>query len=94
MIKVLIERNIAEGLEAPYEAAARKVLQKAIHSPGYLSGESYADMEHPNRRFVMVTWQNRYSWERWEHSAARKQCLETFAPMLMEEEKVTMLEPL
>lgn len=94
MIRVLIERNIAEGLEEPYEAAARKVLQHAIQSPGYLSGESFKDMEHPNKRFVMVTWLNRYSWERWEHSQARQDCLDTFAPMLVEEEKITMLEPL
>ncbi|WP_193074889.1 antibiotic biosynthesis monooxygenase family protein [Pseudomonas sp. FME51] len=94
MIKVLIERIIAEGLEAPYEAAARSILQQAIQSPGYLFGESFIDLERPNQRYVIVTWQNRHSWERWEHSPERKECLDLFAPMLMEEEKVTLLEPL
>ena len=44
MIKVLIERVIAEGLEKPYEEVARKVLAAAIPA---LS---------PANRFV--TWSN------------------------------------
>jgi heme-degrading monooxygenase HmoA len=94
MIKVLIERVIAEGLEEPYEAAARKVIQQAIQSPGFISGESFRDLERPNHRIVMVTWQNRHSWERWEHSSARRESISEFAPMLMEEERITLLEPL
>ncbi len=94
MIKVLIERVIAEGLEEPYEVAARKIIQKAIQSPGFISGESFRDLERPNRRMVMVTWQNRHSWERWEHSEARLESIRNFAPMLMQEEKITILEPL
>ncbi len=94
MIKVLIERVIAEGLEQPYEAAARKVIQQAIQSPGFISGESFRDLERPNHRIVMVTWQNRHSWERWENSAARQESISAFAPMLMEEERITLLEPL
>ena len=46
MIKVLIERVIAEGLEQPYEEAARKVIQQAVQSPGFISGESFRDLEH------------------------------------------------
>jgi antibiotic biosynthesis monooxygenase (ABM) superfamily enzyme len=94
MIKVLIERVIAEGLEQPYEEAARKVIQQAIQSPGFISGESFRDLERPNQRIVMVTWQNRHSWERWEHSQARFDSISAFAPMLEKEERVTLLEPL
>lgn len=94
MIKVLIERVIAEGLEVPYEVAARNILQQAIQSPGYLFGESFIDMQRPNYRFVIVTWQNIHSWERWEHSPERRECLDAFAPLLLEEEKITLLEPL
>ena len=71
MIKVLIERVIAEGLEGPYEEVARKVLSAAIQSPGFISGESFKDLEQSNHRIITVTWQNRHSWERWEKSAAR-----------------------
>ena len=42
----------------------------------------------------MVTWQNRHSWERWENSQARFDSISAFAPMLQEEERVTLLEPL
>lgn len=79
MIKVLIERDIAEGLEVPYEEVARRVLSAAIQSPGFISGESFRDLEHPNRRVIMVTWQNIRSWERWEESEARRDAISKFA---------------
>ena len=94
MIKVLNERDIAEGLEVPYEEVARRVLSAAIQSPGFISGESFRDLEHPNRRVIMVTWQNIRSWERWEESEARRDAISKFAPILLEEERITLLEPL
>lgn len=94
MIRVLIQRIIADGLEHPYEEAARRVIQQAVQSPGFISGESFRDLERPNHRVVMVTWQNRHSWERWESSPERKESLSAFRSMLLEEEKITLLEPL
>ena len=94
MIKVLIERIIAEGLEQPYEEIARKMLQKAIQSPGFISGESFQDLERPNHRIIMVTWQNRHSWERWENSSARQQSIGAFSAILQQEERITLLEPI
>lgn len=94
MIKVLIERVIAEGLEQPYEEVARKVLSAAIQSPGFISGESFRDLEQPNHRIITVTWQNRHSWERWENSQARMDSIGAFAPILLEQERITLLEPL
>ncbi|SDU01618.1 antibiotic biosynthesis monooxygenase family protein [Halopseudomonas salegens] len=94
MIKVLIERIIAEGLEHPYEEIARNMLQKAIQSPGFISGESFQDLERPNHRVIVVTWQNRHSWERWENSAARKESIGAFSAILQQEERITLLEPI
>jgi hypothetical protein len=42
----------------------------------------------------MVTWQNIRSWERWEESEARRDAISKFAPILLEEERITLLEPL
>ena len=94
MIKVLIERIIAEGLEQPYEDIARRMLQQAIQSPGFISGESFQDLERPNHRIIMVTWQNRHSWERWEKSAARQESISAFTAILQEQERITLLSPL
>ncbi|MFZ2290554.1 MAG: antibiotic biosynthesis monooxygenase family protein [Halopseudomonas yangmingensis] len=94
MIKVLIERIIAEGLEQPYEEIARKVLQATLQSPGFISGESFRDIQRPNHRVIMVTWQNRHSWERWENSPERLEYISLFAAMLQEPERITLLEPL
>ena len=43
MIRVLIERHIAETLESAYEDRARKVLQQAVSAPGFISGETLVD---------------------------------------------------
>ncbi|MEL0169188.1 MAG: antibiotic biosynthesis monooxygenase family protein [Pseudomonadaceae bacterium] len=94
MIKVLIQRDIAETLEAPYEQIARRVLSAAIQSPGFISGESFRDIDNPNRRVIMVTWQNIHSWQRWEASEERRSAISDFAPILLEEERITVLEPL
>ena len=40
MIRVIIEREIAQGLEQYYEAAIGDLLDAMIKAPGYLAGES------------------------------------------------------
>ncbi len=47
MIRVLIERQIAETLESAYEDRARKVLQQAVSAPGFISGETLVDCRDP-----------------------------------------------
>ncbi|WVM92950.1 hypothetical protein ULG90_01820 [Halopseudomonas pachastrellae] len=51
-------------------------------------------MEQPNRRIIMVTWQNMHSWQRWESSESRRDSISAFAPILQEEEQISLLEPL
>ena len=47
MIRVLIERHIAETLESAYEDRSRKVLQNAVSAPGFVSGETLVDTTTP-----------------------------------------------
>ena len=65
MIRVIIEREIAEGLEAYYEKAIVELLDAMINSPGYVSGESLVEIHRPNHYHVITCWINEDAWQRW-----------------------------
>ncbi len=94
MIKVLIERQIAEGLEGAYEMAIRQVIQAAVNAPGFISGEAFADLQRPNHRVVIVTMRDLASWQVWHQSPERLATVAVIQPMLEDEERITLLEPL
>ncbi len=87
MVRVIIERHIAESLEVPYEQAARKVLQGAFQAPGFISGESYKDVTNPNHRFNVSNWRSIHDWQHWQLSAERKELINELAPILKTDEK-------
>ena len=94
MIRVIIEREIAEGLEHFYEKAIANLLEVMTSAPGYLSGESLVEIHRPNRYVVVTRWSNEDAWNRWFRSAQRQQMLTSIAPFLMNDEKLTLLRQL
>jgi len=92
MIRVIIERFIAESLEANYEVTAKEVLQKAICAPGFISGESLKDMTNPRHRFILCNWRSVQDWQCWEQSQERKDMMDKLNLMLEKSEKFTVLE--
>lgn len=93
MIKVLIERTIAEGLEGNYEQTIVELLTHAENSPGYLGGESYKDAKHPNHYVVISMWESINAWQLWFGSSARMDMLRKIGVFLKEPESFTVLEP-
>jgi len=92
MIRVIIERFIAESLEANYEDTAKDILQKAIRSEGFISGESLKDTQNPRHRFIICNWRSTIDWQKWEKSLERKEMMDKLNLMLEKEEKTTILE--
>jgi len=92
MIRVLIERNIAEGLEHFYDCTIKRTVSAVIRAPGCISGESLVDTNNSNRRFVMSKWNSKLDWDNWFHSVERKNVVSEITPMLEGREKITMLE--
>lgn len=93
MVRVLIERRIAEGMTGDFHQALRRMRLEAVQKPGYLSGESWRDARNPNHYVVISTWTSRDDWEAWAVSEARRKTMAVIGPMLDEPEKVTVLEP-
>jgi heme-degrading monooxygenase HmoA len=94
MIRVIIEREIAEGLEQYYEAAIANLLDDMVGAPGYLAGESLVEIHRPNHYVVVTRWSNEEAWNRWFNSAQRQDLLSAVRPFLLNDEKLTLLRQL
>ncbi|AEY00134.1 antibiotic biosynthesis monooxygenase [Oceanimonas sp. GK1] len=91
MIKVIIERRVAEGLETVYQDTIRNLMLQITERPGFLKGDAYRDVHHPNHFYVISNWQSIESWEHWQHSPERQRMLSELAPLLEQDEKCTVL---
>ena len=94
MIRVIIEREVAEGLEEFYEAAIANLLDVMANAGGYLSGESLVEIHRPNRYIVVTRWVDEAAWNRWYVSSERQQMLDAIRPFLLNDEKFTLLRQL
>jgi antibiotic biosynthesis monooxygenase (ABM) superfamily enzyme len=92
MIRVLIERHIADELGPHYDKLSREILQRAMHTPGFISGEVMHNADDPNHRLVLATYRTLNDWERWYNSAERRDMLQTLGPLLESDEKITVFE--
>ncbi len=92
MIRVLIERNIAPGMENYYDSTIKRVVGQVVAAPGCIGGESLKDTANPGRRIVMSKWENLQHWEAWLASAERREVLREIGPLLEGPEKITLLE--
>ena len=92
MIRVLIERRIAQGLEHYYDCTVKRTISQVVRAPGCLAGESLKDSLDPRRRIIMSKWASLEDWENWLYSAERKNVISELAPLLDGSERITMLE--
>lgn len=93
MIKVIISRSIIDGLEANYEQAARRILHHAGNAPGYISGETYRDLEKAGQYIVISNWESVNAWRLWLQSDERVKMLRELGMYLAGPEQFTVLEP-
>jgi heme-degrading monooxygenase HmoA len=94
MIRVIIEREIVEGLEQYYESAIADLLGVMANAEGYVSGESSVEIHRPNRYVVITRWIDEAAWNRWFQSSERQELLNAIRPFLLNEEKFTLLKQL
>ncbi|WP_346839575.1 antibiotic biosynthesis monooxygenase [Microbulbifer sp. SAOS-129_SWC] len=92
MIYVLIEREIAADKMTAYEEAARKLLNNAYRTVGFVDGQTYTEKDNPLRRFTLSKWQTVDQWEHWYTSEERRAQLAQLSPMLADEERITILQ--
>ena len=92
MIKVIIERVIADDMESTYEEQLKKTLTAVIGAKGFISGTSYIDIQNRNKRTIITDWQNIECWKRWHKSSLREETNSQIRLMLQQDEVVKTLE--
>jgi heme-degrading monooxygenase HmoA len=91
MIKVIIERKIAQGMESTYDAAIKDTLRAILEAPGYKSGANYKDASDGNHRVIITNWGSLAAWKKWQNSEERRRVIAAIQPILANSEKITVL---
>ena len=71
-IEVMIKRRVKQGYEA--KELVPLILQMralAMNQPGYISGTTLCNLEHPEDCLVISRWESIEDWNRWFHSSQR-----------------------
>jgi len=92
MIRVVIERRLAESGEELIQHTMRDLRREAIHQPGYVSGETLRDTANPHHFVILSTWRTREDWETWANSVRRREIEDQIGQMLAEPERITVCE--
>ena len=91
MIKVIIERTIAQGMESTYDAAIKDTLRAILEAPGYISGANFKDAKNDNHRVIITNWISLQAWQHWKNSEERRKVIAAIKPILTTTEKFTVL---
>ena len=92
MIRVMIERHIADELIIHYDKAARETLQRAMQAHGFISGEALQNVKDHNHRLVIATYRTLQDWQRWASSEERREGKESSTRRPPHHEKITVFE--
>ncbi|GAA4650132.1 hypothetical protein GCM10023116_24150 [Kistimonas scapharcae] len=92
MIKVIIDRTIAEGFGPHYDTILQQSTALVEKAPGFLGCESLKDCNNPNHRITFSLWDNEHTWRQWLKSEHRKALQAKLDPMLVFDEKITVLK--
>lgn len=85
MVRILIERRIRKGAGVEYERTQRELRFEALREHGYLTGETWRDMDDPDHYVVVSTWRSRRDWDGWAACEARQRVLERLAALVVSE---------
>ncbi len=94
-IEVFIKRNIKQGPQA--RKVVPLILQLralATFQPGYISGETFFNLDNPEDCLVVSRWEAREDWERWLHSEERAEIQQKIEDMTQEQTGYTIYAPM
>ncbi len=70
--KIIIKRRFKDGNSRQIVALLNELRSSAMHQPGYISGETLSQKDHPHNMVVIGTWQEMEDWYRWRDSEERR----------------------
>ena len=90
MIRVIIERRLKRENKEALIPLLNQLRAKAVHRPGYVSGETLSSIEDASVMVVLSSWRNLTDWRMWEDSKERVELYKEIEPLLEEKPKVSV----
>jgi len=87
-IKILIQRKIIPGKLTELGDAVRELRSKALHAPGFISGETLQLVEDPSVHLVISTWKSIEDWNNWVNTPERQAFQKRIDGILAEPAKI------
>ena len=94
-IEVMIKRIVKQGPQA--RKVVPLILQLralATFQPGYISGETFFNLDNPEDCLVVSRWETREDWERWLHSEERSEIQNKIEEVTEEQTEYTIYAPM
>lgn len=88
-VKILIERKIKPGKEKEFNDIVKKLRSQAMHTEGFISGETLRSVEEPSIHLVISTWKSLEDWKKWSASQDRKKARNGLDAILEKPTKMT-----
>ena len=70
-VKIIIRRKVNKKKEAELVPLLIQLRALATAQPGYVSGETLRNVDHPEEYLVISTWQSVDNWKAWLSSKQR-----------------------
>jgi heme-degrading monooxygenase HmoA len=72
-VKVLIKRRVPEDKARAMIPLFREMRIQANNQPGYITGETLRNLDHPEEFLVISTWESSDDWKHWLKSKEREE---------------------
>ncbi|PWK52916.1 antibiotic biosynthesis monooxygenase family protein [Pleionea mediterranea] len=92
MIRVIIERQLKPDSFDEYATVIRKAKKEAARKTGFMGGELYFDLNDNDKIVIIAAWDTLENWELWDKSEERKVLTEELAPLMLNDETITILK--
>lgn len=90
-VRILIERTVDPGKRQEDLLDLMKQLRaKALHQPGYVSGETLISVDRPGTHLVISTWHSLKEWRAWENNPERLEILAKIESLLAASPKTSV----
>ncbi len=81
-VKIIIKRRVSKDKQAELLPLLIQLRALATSQPGYISGETLANIDDPEEYLVISTWQSLDDWKRWYSSEQRQEIQNTIDNLL------------
>jgi heme-degrading monooxygenase HmoA len=94
-VDVMIKRKVEQGRQAKELVPLIMHLRAlATHQPGYISGTTLSNVEHPDECLVISTWKSIEDWNRWRNSKQRMAIDEKIEALTGEKTEYSIYAPM